>query len=106
MVCAAQAFSDFGEVGDEVDEFLVEFGAAVDNVGYAAGLLLLLPEVVYDADDEEQRGGAYEEDVAVVGFAPEVVALLHGEEEGWLDGDEHDYEVGGVNAGELVVAAG
>jgi hypothetical protein len=71
LVGAAQAFADFGQVGDEIDEFLIELGAAIDDVGDAAGLLLLLPEVVDDADDEEQRGGADQQDVALVGFAPQ-----------------------------------
>ncbi len=71
---------------------------------HVAGLALLLPEDVDDADDVEQRGGADQQDALLVGVGPELGVGLQGHEEGRLDGDEHHDEVGRFKLGQAVIA--
>ena len=95
--------ADGFQVGSEADEFVVECGTAVHDFADVFGLLLLTPETFNNAYDEEQCGGSGEENAFFVGFHPEAFVLLRGHEEGGLDRDKHDDEIGRVDAWEVGV---
>ena len=94
LIALAQAVADNFHIGDEADELLVEFGAAIHHVAHVAGLALLLPEHIDDANDIEQRGRTHEQNSLLVGVGPEFAVRLQGHQERRLDRHEHHDEVG------------
>jgi hypothetical protein len=87
-------FADFFEVGEEAGELVVEAAAAVGDGLDVFRLAILFPEAGDGLERDEQRGRGAEDDATLEGPFVERAVVFGSEDEGGLEGDEHEHVVG------------